>query len=1127
MKKYIITQLLIVMTLVCHGQTPTEHILGLNADDRERVVDLNDTGTIIAIGSPNFSNNKGRVRVLEKIGGSWVAKGSILLGSGSSSANQMIFGISVAISNDGNHLAVGASAFQQGTSNRGRLYLYEFVNNDWVLRFTDTGSSNGRLGISLDMNGLGDVVIAGAPTSTQGWGPEAKFYTRSGSTWTLRALRNLANNSAFGYAVSCNSAGDMFAVGAPDYNGTTGLVRLFSFNKSTGATAILQTINGSVSGGRFGRHVNFSGDGSTLIVGAPLENANGFNNAGATYIYENSGSSFSLVHNIKGENAEDQLGFNTATNDDGSLIAISAQGRDVGCGADYGSFYSLTRKPSGYQQNGLPVIGAAPENYAGLGMSMNATGSILAVSERDDDTNGNNAGKIQFYNNTISSPEITYYSAAVKTHLLSNSLLNTNGDGIIEENEAKNFTGTLNLDNLGLTDLKVLINFPLITGLEASNNNFSSINLSTKIALSSVRIENNPALASIVFPASCIENVYLSGNNFQNIDFSTYTNLVAVDLSQNNLNALDLRNGNNPQIDANIFDITGNPNLVCVFVDNATTSTQNWTQKDAQMHYVTTQQQCTNLTSTTWLGTTNNEWHLSANWSNGIPTASLNAIIPIPFYPTMSSQLFITKDLEIQSGGLLSILPEQKLTIEGNLTQSGTLTINSDASASGSCIVKGSAIGDITYNRYVTSIWHIISSMVTDQSLNDFVTNAANKITNYIPAGSTDTKYALGTYAQGANSWIYYSSSDIVAAGDFGEAIGYSLKRDVAGTVAFTGKYRDVDVSATVTPATGTSLGYRSLGNPYSSFMDLNVAGTNFLTLNDSALLPGHKVVYIYNFDGTGVYVGVSDLSLDTYLVPGQGFLIRTDANGGTISIPESLQSHQTGGALSRNSSKITRIEMSITDGTLTRKSNVYFHESGAKGMDNNDAIVFTDYDLNLYSNLVDGSYATEDFYTQTLPTLGNENMTIPLGVNAPTNTEITFNFNHKDLPEGYMLYLEDRELNTFTQVDNGVNYTTICSANGVGRFYLHTTKAVLTTDVTSLTKVLIYSVKNSIQVKGISLGETNITVYDLLGRVILKDRFTDKNMYEISTIKFTKGSIYSVDLETSKGKITKKVIIQ
>ena len=49
---------------------------------------------------------------------------------------------------------------------------------------------------------------------------------------------------------------------------------------------------------------------------------------------------------------------------------------------------------------------------------------------------------------------------------------------------------------------------------------------------------------------------------------------------------MNLQNGNNPNITG--FDVTNNPNLSCVLVDDAAYSTTNWTDIDAQTSFSNT-----------------------------------------------------------------------------------------------------------------------------------------------------------------------------------------------------------------------------------------------------------------------------------------------------------------------------------------------------------------------------------------------------------------------------------------------------------------------------------------------------------------------------------------------------------
>jgi len=59
------------------------------------------------------------------------------------------------------------------------------------------------------------------------------------------------------------------------------------------------------------------------------------------------------------------------------------------------------------------------------------------------------------------------------------------------------------------------------------------------------------------------------------------------------LTALNVKNGNNTNFIS--FDATNNPNLTCIFVDDAAYSTANWTNIDPASTFVETQAECTAL----------------------------------------------------------------------------------------------------------------------------------------------------------------------------------------------------------------------------------------------------------------------------------------------------------------------------------------------------------------------------------------------------------------------------------------------------------------------------------------------------------------------------------------------------
>lgn len=63
--------------------------------------------------------------------------------------------------------------------------------------------------------------------------------------------------------------------------------------------------------------------------------------------------------------------------------------------------------------------------------------------------------------------------------------------------------------------------------------------------------------------------------------------------SGNNLSFLDVRNGNNTNIIN--FSALDNPNLTCVYVDDAEWSVENWTYIDPNSTFVETEQECIDL----------------------------------------------------------------------------------------------------------------------------------------------------------------------------------------------------------------------------------------------------------------------------------------------------------------------------------------------------------------------------------------------------------------------------------------------------------------------------------------------------------------------------------------------------
>ena len=150
----------------------------------------------------------------------------------------------------------------------------------------------------------------------------------------------------------------------------------------------------------------------------------------------------------------------------------------------------------------------------------------------------------------------------------------------------------LNISNMDIEDLTGIEDFTALTGLNCHNNNLSSLNISTNTALTYLKCSYNNLSSLDVSANIALTDLICYHNNLTNLDISTNTALTSLKCQNNQLTALNLKNGNNTAIANADFNTTNNPNLTCILVDDATWSTTNWTNIDAQTHFVNNQAAC-------------------------------------------------------------------------------------------------------------------------------------------------------------------------------------------------------------------------------------------------------------------------------------------------------------------------------------------------------------------------------------------------------------------------------------------------------------------------------------------------------------------------------------------------------
>jgi len=304
------------------------------------------------------------------------------------------FGMSVALSSDGNTLAVGAR-----------------------------GEDSNATGVSTDGTGEGNNSASGAGV--------VYVFDRNDGYWSRQAVVKASNAEAgdyFGESVVLSSDGNTLAVGArgeasnatgissdgtgEGNNSASGAGAVYVFGRNGGRwsrQAYVKASNAEVDD-EFGISVALSSDGNTLAVGARGEDSsaigvstdgtgeenNSASGAGAVYVFGRNGGFWSRQAYVKASNTETDDGFSNsvALSSDGNTLVVGApfeagnvsgisidgtgEGNNSAPGA--GAVYVFGRN-DGYwsQQVYVKATSASPFDFFGTSVSISRDGNILTT----------------------------------------------------------------------------------------------------------------------------------------------------------------------------------------------------------------------------------------------------------------------------------------------------------------------------------------------------------------------------------------------------------------------------------------------------------------------------------------------------------------------------------------------------------------------------------------------------------------------------------------------------------------------------------------------------------------------------------------------------------------------------
>ena len=181
-----------------------------------------------------------------------------------------LFGVALALSNDGLTAVIGAPTFN--TTGLVRVYVYDFVINKWVQKGDDIieGVDGDTFGQFVTISGDGFVVSCGssAPTGVKNPYIFTYRYTESSDTWVkiheyMEPLTLPSSVEKKPFSCALNNDGSLILIGSPLNNYTTGAV--FVYNTSDDSLKF--SVLGTVVGEYFGEYVDFSSDARRIAIG--------------------------------------------------------------------------------------------------------------------------------------------------------------------------------------------------------------------------------------------------------------------------------------------------------------------------------------------------------------------------------------------------------------------------------------------------------------------------------------------------------------------------------------------------------------------------------------------------------------------------------------------------------------------------------------------------------------------------------------------------------------------------------------------------------------------------------------------------------------------------------------------
>jgi len=393
-------------------------------------VALSEDGDTALIGGPEDDTATGGVWAFTRSAGAWSQQGQKLTGGEEGNSQ---FGVYVALSADGNTALIGGPG---DNYDAGAAWVFTRSGGVWSQQGPKlTGRGETRedgFGVSVALSADGNTALIGAPGDNGGlFGKGAAWvFTRSDGIWTQQGEKlvgdcteSCANegtgeiyNAWFGYNVALSADGNTALIGGFRDNDWRGAAWVFRRSGSTWSQQGEKLVGdctsgcanqgtGEVGDGMFGTMVALSADGNTALIGAwnddnTLPGNDHYSGAGAAWVFTRSGSTWTqqgeklvgdctsgCANEGTGETGEGRFGVSVALSADGDTALIAG----LDDNSTRGAVWLFTRSGSTWTQQGEKLTGGgeAGEGEFATNVALSADGdTALSGAWRDNGDRG-------------------------------------------------------------------------------------------------------------------------------------------------------------------------------------------------------------------------------------------------------------------------------------------------------------------------------------------------------------------------------------------------------------------------------------------------------------------------------------------------------------------------------------------------------------------------------------------------------------------------------------------------------------------------------------------------------------------------------------------------------------------